>query len=223
MKRYFITATGTDIGKTFVTCALTWQLRQKGLQVQALKPIASGVDEHALATSDAGQLLQAMEKPVTDIGSICPWRYRAALSPDMAAKREGTRHTFDDLVAFCNKRATGDVQLIEGAGGVMSPVTAQHTVLDWMAALALPVILVTGSYVGSISHTLSAIKALDSSGLKLHSLIVNETAGSTASPQDTKDTLNSHMQKKIPIRLLSRLDSGGDLWKDAANHLEGLI
>lgn len=218
MKRYFITATGTDIGKTFVTAALTWQLRQKGLNVQALKPIASGVDEKALATSDAGQLLAALEKPLSDINTICPWRYRAPLSPDMAAKQEGIKYTFDELVAFCNTSAQADIQLIEGVGGVMSPVTAQHTVFDWINALALPVILVAGSYVGSISHTLSALAVI-----KPHAIIINETCGSVATLLDTKDALERHIQQKIPIRLLSRLDSKAEIWKDAANHLEGLI
>lgn len=218
MKRYFIAGTGTDIGKTFVTCALTWQLRQKGLQVQALKPIASGVDENALAASDAGQLLAAMEKPLRDINTICPFRYRAPLSPDMAAKQEGVKYTFDELVGFCNAHAQVDIQLIEGVGGVMTPVTAQHTVLDWMQVLALPVILVTGSYVGSISHTLSALAVI-----KPHAIIINETPGSAASLQDTQDALTSHMPKKIPIHLLSRLDSRAEVWKDTATYLEGLI
>lgn len=223
MKRYFIAGTGTDIGKTFVTCALTWQLRQKGLQVQALKPIASGVDENALAHSDAEQLLAAMGKPLSDINTICPWRYRAPLSPDMAAKQEGVKYSFEELIAFCNAPSQSNIQLIEGVGGVMSPVTAKHTVLDWMQVLALPVILVTGSYVGSISHTLSAIKALDSAVIKPHAIIINETPGSAASLQDTQDALTSHMPKKIPIHLLSRLDSRAEVWKDTATYLEGLI
>ena len=223
MKRYFITGTGTDIGKTFATCALTWQLRKKGLQVQALKPIASGVDDNALSTSDAGQLLRAMEKPLSEINTICPWRYRAALSPDMAAKQEGIKYSFDELIAFCNAPAQADVQLIEGVGGVMSPITTQHTVLNWMQKLAIPVILVAGTYVGSISHILSAVKALDSAAVTLHGLIINESQGSAASMLDTAETLANHLPHKIPVRLLSRLDSNADLWKDTGNHLEGLI
>lgn len=223
MKRYFITATGTDIGKTFITAAIIWQLRQKGLHVHALKPVASGVDKNALTESDAGKLLAAMQRPLTDIDTICPWRYSAPLSPDMATKLEGTKYSFDELLGFCNAPVQADVQLIEGVGGVMSPITAEHTVLDWMQALAIPIILVAGSYVGSVSHTLSAIVALESAGLKPHTIIINESAESAASLQDTKDSLEKHMRNKIPIRLLSRLDSKQEIWKYTENFLEGLI
>ena len=91
MPALFITATGTDIGKTFVTTGLIRALRQHGRKVTALKPIATGFDEKNFATSDAALLLEACGHDVDldAIVAISPWRFAAPLSPDMAAAQEG--------------------------------------------------------------------------------------------------------------------------------------
>ena len=90
MSRVFITASGTEIGKTFVTCALIHQLRSAGHRVAALKPVASGFDDDAIEDTDTGALLAALECPLdsSHIESISPWRFTEPLSPDMAAARE---------------------------------------------------------------------------------------------------------------------------------------
>ena len=86
----FITGTGTDIGKTWLCCALLRHWRAAGLRPAALKPVLSGFDPDAPQASDAGQLLAALEQPLDErtLEAIAPWRYAAALSPDMAAALE---------------------------------------------------------------------------------------------------------------------------------------
>jgi dethiobiotin synthetase len=189
----FITATGTEVGKTFVAAGLIHALRRAGQPVQALKPIVSGFDPAAAQDSDPGVLLTALGRPVTPetIAAIAPWRFSAPLSPDMAAHREGRAIDVDALLRFCREgmAARDSVLLIEGVGGVMVPLDSQRTVLDWMEALALPVILVCGSYLGSISHTLTAVDVLVRHGLRLAALVVNETAGSTVDLLETVETL----------------------------------
>ena len=81
------------------------------------------------------------------------------------------------------------VLLIEGAGGLMSPVSAEHIMLDWIVALGLPVILVAGSYLGTISHTLTALDVLARRSLKVAAVVVSETAGSPVRLEETRDTL----------------------------------
>jgi dethiobiotin synthetase len=189
----FITATGTDIGKTFVTAGLIHALRRQGRTIDALKPVLSGYDPAQLAASDAGQLLAAMGRPLTDAeaAQISPWRFSAPLSPDMAAAREGRAIDFDQLIAFCRRRVaeTADVLLVEGVGGVMVPLDDRHTVLDWMAALDAPVLLVAGSYLGTISHTLTAFEMLRSRGPLVAAVIVSETPGSTVGLQETIEAI----------------------------------
>src|SRR5262245_6760089 len=99
MGAFFITATGTDIGKTYLACALIRHLRAQGQAVEAIKPIVTGFEEQSAISSDPGLLLGALGRPVsaTDIERISPWRFKAALSPDLAAAREGRTVDFEVL------------------------------------------------------------------------------------------------------------------------------
>ena len=189
MTAIFITATGTDIGKTYVASSLIRQFRQMGRRVDAIKPVVSGFDPAQAAGSDAGVLLAALGLPLTqqEIDRISPWRFRAAMSPDLAAEREGRRIDVDTVISFCRHRIDqrDDILLIEGIGGVMVPLDAERTILDVMMALQLPLILVTGSYLGSISHTLTALDALYRRNLPVMTIVVSETPGSEVELDDT--------------------------------------
>jgi dethiobiotin synthetase len=193
MSAIFVTATGTDIGKTFVTCGLIRALQARGRKVAALKPIASGFAPAGAELSDSGLLLSALVRPVTPetIAEVSPWRFAAPLSPDLAAAREGRVIDFAAVAGFCRDAiATRDgALLIEGVGGVMSPLDARHTVLDWMAALDIPLVLVAGSYLGTISHTLTALDVLRRRGLDVASLVVSESAISTVPLDETRDAV----------------------------------
>ncbi len=193
MSAVFVTGTGTDIGKTFVTAALVHELRRCGRAIDALKPVASGVDPACIARSDPGILLAALGEPATAeaLDRIAPWRYRAPLSPDMAARRESRHLDFAALVRFTREKiaAASGVLLIEGVGGVMVPLDEEHTVLDWIAALNIPALLVAGSYLGAMSHTLTALDTLTRRKLAVKAIIVNESPGSTVDLGETVATL----------------------------------
>ena len=107
MSAIFITATGTDIGKTFVAAGLIRHLRAAGRSVDALKPVVTGFDPLDAAASDTGVLLSALGRPVTpaEIDRISPWRFRAPLSPDMAARRENRSASISTRWSeFCRRR-----------------------------------------------------------------------------------------------------------------------
>jgi dethiobiotin synthetase len=208
----FITGSGTDVGKTFVGASLIRHLRQMGRSVEAIKPVVSGFDPDQPAASDPGILLQALGFPVTlqNIERISPWRFRAAISPDLAARREGRRIDVDDVVAFC-KSAIEDrreILLVEGVGGIMVPLDEQRTILDVMMALQLPLILVVGSYLGTISHTLTALDALFRRDMAVLAIIVSETPGS---PVPLDETVAAIARFAEPVIGLPRqqLEPGG--------------
>ena len=207
MLALFITATGTDIGKTYVSAALLRHWRQAGKRVQALKPIMSGFDPAAPAGSDAGQLLDALGLPIESqtLDAIAPWRFRAALSPDMAAAREGKTVNFPALLDFCRAETakTADILLIEGVGGVMAPINDQMTVLDWMAALRLPVVVVAGSYLGTISHTLTALDVLARKRIDIAALVINESPVSPVPLAETAAAIGRYW-KSAPIAGFAR-------------------
>jgi dethiobiotin synthetase len=192
MTAYFITGTGTDIGKTYVACGLIRALLAQGRVVDALKPIVSGFDPAQLTKSDPGHLLTALGRPVTmpEIERIAPWRFAAPLSPDMAAQREGRRIAMAGVVDLCRDASKkADVCLVEGVGGVMVPLDGTTTVLDWVAVLGWPVILVTGSYLGTLSHTLTALDVLAKRAIDVAAIVVNESVGATVPLADTVETL----------------------------------
>jgi dethiobiotin synthetase len=103
MSAFFVTATGTDIGKTFVTAGLIRHLRRLGHKVDAFKPVLSGFEMDGVKASDAGQLLAALEQDVTleTLDRMAPWRFTAPLSPDIAAAHERRSIDFQDLVRAC--------------------------------------------------------------------------------------------------------------------------
>jgi dethiobiotin synthetase len=211
MSAVFVTATGTDIGKTFVTAGLVRALRRQGRTVEALKPVLSGFDRATIAQSDSAVLLGALglQPDMAEIARISPWRYAAPLSPDMAAAREGRAVPFEDVVRFCCDRiaaASGDI-LIEGVGGVMVPLDESRTVLDWMAALGLPTLLVAGSYLGTISHTLTALAALRARGLPVIAVVVSETPDSSVPLDDTAATIR-RFSGGADVVTLPREDAG---------------
>lgn len=210
-KAHFITATGTDSGKTFVAEGLARALRVQGRQVRALKPVMSGYDETAALDSDAGRLLSACGLHVTkqNVAAVSPWRFVAPLSSDRAAALEGRSIDFDALVGWCRAECVlnDDAILIEGVGGVMAPLDARHTVRDWIAALGLPAILVAGTYLGAIGHALTALSALREVGVRPAILVVNESAGGIGI-DDTLASLVPHIGG-VETFALRRDDTGG--------------
>ena len=215
MSTLFVTATGTEIGKTLVTAALCHQLRGAGRPVRALKPVLSGYDPATLAGSDPGVLLASLSEAVSEeaVAEITPWRFAAPLSPDMAAAREGRRIDLGEIVAFC-RAAAGDPLLIEGIGGAMVPLNERHTVLDWIAELGAPALVVAGSYLGTISHTLTTLAAIRARGVPLAGLVISESPESPVPPAETAETITRHAGP-LPTVLVPRLPAGPTSWRGA--------
>lgn len=180
MRGYFVTATGTDIGKTYVSARLVEAWRNRGVRAEATKPLMSGFAEDALEQSDAGRLLVAMGREVTpaSVAEICLHRLAPPLAPNVAMRQAGIEQSYREIRGFVERRlAVGaDVHLVEGAGGVMSPLTDETLQIDLMTDLRLKIILVTAPYLGSISHTLTAIDALHARGLEIAALVVSQSS-----------------------------------------------
>lgn len=211
MAAYFVTSTGTDIGKTFVTAALIRYLRESNQRVAALKPIVSGYDSSVAPTSDPAVLLSALGLPTTaeEVDRIAPWRFRAPLSPDLAAAREGRRIDFDQLVSFSRSAisaATGPL-FIEGVGGIMVPLDGRRTVLDWMTELDIPLLLVVGGYLGTISHTLTALDVLAQRKLTVAAIVVSESERDTVELDDTVTSI-ARFAGTVGVVGLPRLPGG---------------
>lgn len=159
-KACFLCGTGTDVGKS-VVCA---GLLQAMPFAQAIKVVQTGdtlLDQH----------LYAEASPRSRVRTLRHFRYPA--SPHLAAEREGRAVDFDALVREAREEALqARMTLLEGAGGVMSPLSATHTFLDCMTALGFPVVLVVGNVLGAISHALLSLGALRNAGLHVEGVII---------------------------------------------------
>jgi dethiobiotin synthetase len=205
----FVAGAGTEIGKTYVTAALTRRLRAQSQPVRTLKPLASGVpplSDPAFAESDTARLLDAQGLGVEaeTVEACSPWRFAAPLAPDQAAVLEGRTLALPDLVGWCQGQiaCTDGVLLIEGVGGLMSPVTETATGLDWLKALGVPGLLVSGSYLGAISHTLTACETLRLHGVQLLAVAVSESEGAPAPVATVAASIARHTS--VPVFGLRR-------------------
>lgn len=191
MKRYFITGTDTDCGKTYVSCRLLDNFRQQGHRAQALKPVASGGDD---------DVLRLQEHNYNPKLKICQWSYELPIAPHIAAQQAGEELSASKIAQFCDSKAFKDFDhlLIEGAGGLMVPLNEQETWLDFLKLAKIPVILVVGMRVGCINHALLTASELENHRIEVLGWIAN---------QIDKDMLFfdeniAYLKQKMPMPLM---------------------
>lgn len=205
MSALFVSGSGTGVGKTHFAELLIRSWRESGERVRALKPVISGFGDPE--NSDTGRLLAALGEGVTpeNVARVSPWRYAAPLSPDMAAAREARAVPYDEIVAFCREAvraaAGGGRLLIEGVGGVMAPLDEARTMRDLIAATGVPVVLVGGSYLGGLSHMLTAVEAVRAFGVAVERIVISETPGSAVGLAETCAVLR-RFADPVPVEAL---------------------
>ncbi|MCH9812557.1 MAG: dethiobiotin synthase [Epsilonproteobacteria bacterium] len=167
MKNIFVTATNTDIGKTYATTILIKKLAQSGLNVGAFKPIETGV---ITAPQDGLKLLKAVQehnpnfKKIT-IDDIVPIQFSLPAAPYIAKKEE--RIDFDKIEkAYKKITSYSDIVLIEGAGGLLVPIEEDLFMIDLISHFNAHTLLITHDKLGSINDTLLSLEALNTRGLE---------------------------------------------------------
>jgi dethiobiotin synthetase len=166
-----VTGTDTGAGKTVVTAALAAALVVRGRRVGVVKPAETGCRPDP---EDARALKAAACDPAP-LASICPWSLPEPLAPALAAERAGVSIDVDALVAHIRARAREvDVLLVEGAGGLLVPLTRAASFADLAARLPARVLLVVGSRLGAINHALLTLEVLATRGIAIAGYVVNE-------------------------------------------------
>lgn len=181
-KGIFIAGAGTDAGKTYIACAAARYYKAAGKRIAVRKPVMSGFAPAEYAQGDAAELLRACGEEATPeaVARVAPLRFTMPQSPDIAAAAEGRELFFADVLAASVPCQQSDITLVEGIGGVMTPLTSDHMSLDWIARARLPVLLAAGCYLGGISHLLTAIVALRSVKADIAGVIISEAEGALA-------------------------------------------
>lgn len=177
-KGIFITGTDTGVGKTFVAAGLIKAIRGKGINVCPMKPVETGcrIKKGRLVPADAVKLLKASGIEES-LEAVNPYRFRQPLAPAVAAENEGIVIKRSNIIsAYKRLSKSYDFIVIEGAGGIMTPVYKEYLCLDMIKNFALSVIIVSRPGLGTINHSLLTIEAARSRGVNVHGLIINHAA-----------------------------------------------
>ena len=200
---WFITGTDTEIGKTFVACALLHAFRRTGVTALAMKPIAAGFDEQGV-NEDVERLLAASSLAAPR-ALVNPYGFRAAIAPHIAAEEEGRRIELPHIAASLTKLQTmADVVLVEGVGGFCVPLGAGADTADLASLLGLPLLLVVGMRLGCINHALLTQQAIAARGLPLAGWVANRI-----DPAMSRFSENlAALQARLPAPLLGVVEHG---------------
>ncbi len=171
-KGIFVTGTDTGVGKTVVSAALAWSLKQSGKRVSVMKPVQTGTDLVGLMDIEFIQRAIELDYPLDD---VCPYRFPHPLAPLTAANIAGKRIDLDVIKSCFHKLSTAhDTVIVEGAGGLLVPITDGYLMSDLAFDLGLSVILVARPGLGTLNHTLLTLESARVRGLKVMGIIINQ-------------------------------------------------
>ncbi|MBX7116304.1 MAG: dethiobiotin synthase [Myxococcaceae bacterium] len=180
--RFLVAGTDTGVGKTEVACALAALLAERQERPWVFKPYESGM-EQSNVPADAQALRQAAGN-WQSLDTVCLYRYRAPLSPAVAAKLERRPASFRRVLRTLHQ-AEGASMVVEGAGGLLSPLDGQHTIADIAQALRLPVLLVARNALGTLNHTALCLEALRHRRIKVAAVLLSQSAAQADISQKT--------------------------------------
>ena len=169
---WFVAGTDTEIGKTFVACALLHALRDQGYSAIGMKPVAAGTDENGRNDDVEALLAAASVKAPREL--VNPYLFAPAIAPHIAAVEENRPIDLERIAdALAALRPLADAIIVEGVGGFCVPLGPQVDAADLAQRLALPVILVVGMRLGCINHALLSAQAIAARGLPLAGWVAN--------------------------------------------------
>lgn len=216
MSWLLVTGTDTGVGKTWVTRALSLALRRAGHPVRALKPVESGCAEASASPQEDGVLLAQSAGQETPKEAFI--RLRAPLAPPLAASLENQVLAIDQLENWLWKTyRQGSIHLVEGAGGLLSPLTHDGNFRDLALRLASPILLVACDCLGSLNHTLLSLEAAENVGLEVRGVVFS----APATPDESTGTNHQEIKKvraDLPALCLPRAQVD-----DAIDHLSSAM
>ena len=197
----FITGTDTNVGKTTITAASILALQQQGTSVGILKPIETGVDSKNREQSDT-ERLRGLLSPTPSFDSVCLYAFPQPLAPLAAARETERPIELSRIRAHIHKLAQQySFLLIEGAGGIFTPITPNHTMRDLVAFLNIPCLIVGHTNLGGINHCLLTLEALQHAGITVGGIILNEPhfQNTTATIQQQQSTIELIREKATKV------------------------
>lgn len=190
---YFVTGTDTGVGKTHVCCLLIEALKQQGLRVAAMKPVAAGVE--ADGVNDDVRRLMAISNVQADLRDVNPYSFVPPIAPHIAAQQVGVEFDLDVIAeSYARLRSISDVVVVEGAGGFLVPLNESLDMSAIPKILDLPVVLVVGMKLGCLNHALLTCEAIASRKLQLAGWVGNVIEPSMRELESNIKTLKSSIR-----------------------------
>ena len=204
MNGFFITGTDTGVGKTLIAGALARALSLQGRRVGVMKPFESGCrrDGDRVVPADA-LFLRNMAGSQDDLALICPYAFERPLAPGIAARSEHVAINIEKVQKIFNQlSAAYDIMLVEGAGGLMVPISEELLMIDVIGLLKLPLIIVARTALGTINHTLLTVKEAQRAGIRVCGIILNKVS---PEPDEAEDTNPEVIRKFSNVPLLGQV------------------
>ena len=196
----FITGTDTDVGKTVVSAGLALALRDYGLKVGVMKPVATGCygGDGRLVSQDAAFLMEAAQNEYVPLTS--PSRFRNPLAPSVAAMLEKKEVDIPGILkSFRELQKHYDFMIVEGIGGLMVPLKKDYYVANLIRDMGLPLLIVSCAGLGAINHTMLTVDAATIRGLEIRGIIFNRVSGTNYSLAELTNPKVIHYLSGIPI------------------------
>lgn len=198
----FVTGTDTGVGKTYVAAMIARDLHRAGVRVGVYKPVATGCVRIGgeLVSEDARTLWEAAGKPLS-LQEVCPQRFEAPLAPPVAARLEGKTVDAELLREGLKPWLEwAEVVLIEGVGGLMSPVSEEDFVADLAYEFGYPLLVVSKNSLGTINHTLLTLIAAATfrEGLEVAGIVLNEPAAPDSADMSVESNLAELASRCVP-------------------------
>ena len=196
----FVTGTDTEVGKTIVTGGLAAILREAGLDVGVMKPAETGceVKNGELLPADADFLgkMSGVNEPRE---KVVPYRFKEPLAPAVAAELEGVNIEIEKIMEnFKEISATHEFILVEGAGGLLAPLSRDFLILDLIKLLQLPSLIVSRADLGTINHTLLTLRCLQAEKLPVAGIVINNLSPAKSLAAKTNPEIIAKLTK-VPI------------------------
>ncbi|MER3446898.1 MAG: dethiobiotin synthase [Candidatus Dadabacteria bacterium] len=171
-KGIFVTGTDTGVGKTVVSAVLAWILKRSGRRVAIIKPVQTGTNSGGLMDIE---FIQRVIGENYTIDEVCPYRFPLPLAPSVASYLSGEEIDLKRInSAFHNLSSNHDVVIVEGAGGLLVPITDNYLMSDLACDLGLHLIIVTRPSLGTLNHTLLTVESAKHRGLRILGIVINK-------------------------------------------------
>lgn len=211
-KKLFITATGTDVGKTYVSALIVKKMRENGFNCGYYKPVMSGVVEidGQLVKSDVNYVVETAQIPTRADDCVSYW-WKEAVSPHLAAKRSNQPIDIDRIkYDFANISKKYDYLLIEGAGGITCPLISEndekYLLKDLIWELGLSIMIIADAGLGTINSTLLTVEYAKANGIDIQGIILNNYESDNFMHWDNLE----QVERLTGINVVATVSNGGN-------------